>query len=122
MPSSQTLTEFIDLVERNEHVQAIERFYAPDATMQENEKPPKVGRDKLVESERAASRRMFDVRSTCIRPAFVNGDHVVLRWVFEWRRADGTPARLDEISYQRWKGEQVVEEKFFYDPAQLQRP
>ena len=29
--------------------------------------------------------------------------------------------RLDELAYQRLEGEQVVEEKFYYDPAQLQR-
>jgi ketosteroid isomerase-like protein len=119
MPSAETLDAFISLVERNHHVEAIERFYAPDATMQENDKPPRVGRDTLVEGERKALAAMHELRSTCIRPVFVTGNRVVIRWVFEFRRPDGNSVRLDEIAYQRWEGERIVEEKFFYDPAQL---
>ena len=32
---------------------------------------------------------------------------------------DGTRTRMEELAYQRWSGERVVEETFFYDPAQL---
>jgi hypothetical protein len=27
---------------------------------------------------------------------------------------------MDELAYQRWQGDRIVEEKFFYDPRQLQ--
>jgi len=26
---------------------------------------------------------------------------------------------MDELALQRWRGEQVVEERFFYDPRQM---
>jgi hypothetical protein len=26
---------------------------------------------------------------------------------------------MDELAYQRWEDERIVEEKFFYDPRQL---
>jgi hypothetical protein len=26
---------------------------------------------------------------------------------------------MEELAYQRWEGERIAEEKFFYDPAQL---
>src|SRR5688572_23902068 len=114
MPSAETLEAFIATVERNDHVEAIERFYTLDASMQENDKPPRVGRDTLVENERQALARMLELRSTCIRPVFVDGDRVVIRWLFEWKRPDGTAVRLDELAYQRWEGELIAEEKFFY--------
>ena len=47
-------------------------------------------------------------------------DRVVVRWVFEFEFLDGSRMRLDELAYQRWDGERIAEEKFFYDPAQLQ--
>ena len=34
---------------------------------------------------------------------------------------DGTSFRMEEIAWQRWRGERIVEERFFYDPAQLQQ-
>lgn len=122
MPSPEVLARFIAKVESNEHAEAIEQFYAANASMQENDKPPRVGRDGLVARERKILARMRTVRSKCIHPVFVNGDYVVIRWVFEFESLEGVKTRMDELAYQRWEGEKVVEEKFFYDPAQVAPP
>jgi hypothetical protein len=50
---------------------------------------------------------------------FVSGDRVVIRWVFEFQWLDGTVTRMEELAYQRWEDERIVEEQFFYDPAQV---
>ena len=118
MPSPETLERFIALVEANDHVEAIEHFYTADATMQENDLPPRAGRDALVANERRALARARSVRSQCVRPVFVNGDRVVIRWVFQFELLEGSTIRMDELAYQRWEGERIVEEKFFYDPHQ----
>ncbi len=34
--------------------------------------------------------------------------------VFEFEGHDGTRTRMDELAYQRWEGDRIVEEKFFY--------
>lgn len=119
MPTPDTLERFIARVESNAHVEAIQEFYAQDASMQENLAPPRQGRDALVARESATLARAASVRSTCVRPAFVNGDHVVIRWVFEFAWKDGSTARIEELAYQRWDGERIAQEQFFYDPAQL---
>lgn len=120
MPSLEILNRFIARVESGAHVEAIEEFYTADATMQENERAPRVGRDVLVENERRALEKVKSVRSTCVQPVFVNGDRVVIRWVFEFEYLSGKRMRMDEIAYQRWQGDRIAEEKFFYDPAQFQ--
>jgi hypothetical protein len=120
MPSPEVLHRFIAKVEANAHVDAIEEFYAPHASMQENEQPPRAGRDALVANESRVLSRAKSVNSECLRPVFVNGDHVVIRWVFQFEFQDGARTRLDELAYQRWEGDRIVEEKFFYDPHQLQ--
>lgn len=119
MPSVNTLERFIARVESNAHVEAIQEFYTEDASMQENLAPPRQGRDALVARESATLARAASVRSTCVRPAFVNGDHVVIRWVFEFAWKDGSTGRIEELAYQRWDGERIAQEQFFYDPAQF---
>jgi len=119
MPSPEVLERFIARVESNHHAEAIEEFYTPDASMQENETTPRVGRDGLVENERKVLARMKSVKSTCVRPVFVSGDRVVVRWIFEFETLDGRSIRMEELAYQRWEGERIAEEKFFYDPKQL---
>ncbi len=120
MPSPEVLQRLIARVEANAHVEAIEEFYAPHASMQENEQSPRTGRDTLVANEKKVLSRARSVTSKCLRPVLVNGDHVVIRWIFEFEFHDGARTRLDELAYQRWDGDRIVEEKFFYDPHQLQ--
>jgi hypothetical protein len=65
--------------------------------------------------------RARSVESVCIRPALVAGPIVVLRWIFRFEWLDGTRTEMEELAYQRWDGERIEEEQFFYDPAQLRR-
>ena len=120
MPSAATLEGLVAMVEKNEHVRAIEDYYALDASMQENDSPPRRGRDLLAAHEARVLARMRTVKSTCVRPVFIHGDFVVIRWIFEFEALDGKRTRIEELAWQRWEGEKVLEEKFFYDPAQLQ--
>ena len=122
MPSADTLQRFIARVESNAHVEAIHEFYVEDASMRENMKEPRVGRAALMERERKTMDKARDVRSRCVPPVFVNGDHAVVRWIFDFEWADGTRTHLEELAYQRWEGERIAEEHFFYDPAQLKAP
>ena len=121
MPSPQTLERFIARVESNAHVEAIHEFYTEDASMRENRKEPRVGRAKLMERERRPMEQAKWVQSQCVRPVFVEGDRVVIRWIFDFEWPDGSRTHMEELAYQRWEGERIAEEQFFYDPAQLER-
>ncbi|MDB5874121.1 MAG: polyketide cyclase [Ramlibacter sp.] len=119
MPAAEILERFVARVESNAHVEAIAEFYTEGASMQENDAPPRVGRDTLMAHEAAALARAASVRSTCVRPVFVNGDHVVIRWIFEFTGKEGSTRRIEELAYQRWEGERIAQEQFFYDPKQF---
>jgi hypothetical protein len=120
MPSAEVLERFIARVEENAHADAIAEFYTVDASMRENLGVPRVGRDTLIANERRVLARACAVRSTCVRPVFVAGDRVVVRWIFEFEWLDGRHTRMEELAYQRWEGDRIAEEQFFYDPAQLE--
>jgi hypothetical protein len=118
MPTTETLERFIALVEQNAHAEACEEFYTADSSMQENQSAPRVGRDSHVANERKVFARAKSVASKCVRPVFVSGNNVVIRWIFHFERIDETVTQMEELAYQRWEGERIAEEKFFYDPAQ----
>ena len=120
MPTPERLEAFIAAVESGAHAQAIEDYYAPDASMRENQAEPRRGRDVLVAHEKAVLARTAKVESTCVRPVFVNGDHVVIRWIFVFTGLDGRTRRMEELTWQRWEGDRIAQEEFFYDPAQFQ--
>jgi hypothetical protein len=118
MPSPETLERFIARVEENAHDSAIAEFYTEDGSIQENQSPPRRGRDALVAGERKVMARAKTISSKCVRPIFVAGDQAVLRWKFRFDWLDGTVTEMEELAYQRWEGERIASETFFYDPAQ----
>ena len=122
MPSRQRVQEFISLVERGEYVRAIEDFYHPGASMQENGLPPRVGRQTLVEHERAVLAGLRGMRTRRVEACLVDGDRVVINWVFEMTGQDGRTRTLDELALQSWDGDRIAAERFYYDPAQIRPP
>jgi hypothetical protein len=52
--------------------------------MRENQGPPRVGRAAHVANARRVLPRACAVRSECVRPDFVSGDFVVIRWRFRF--------------------------------------
>lgn len=122
MPSRERVAALIERVEQGKYVEALQEFYAEDATMQENGNPPRVGLKALVAHERGVMATFKEIRTLPVQSWLVDGDRAVIRWVFEFTRADGTRIRMDELAHQRWRGDRVAEERFYYDPAQLAAP
>jgi hypothetical protein len=113
MPAIEDVEAFIARVEELDHVGAIEDFYHPDATMQENLNPPRQGIAALVANEQAALKRMGGApASKCTRFA-IHGDTVFINWTFEMPNG----RVLDEVAVQTWKGDRIQTERFYYDPA-----
>jgi len=119
MPSRERVATLVAMVEAGKFVEAIEAFYAEDATMQENQQPPRGPRTKLVEGERKMLAAHKAARTEPGSTFLVEGDVVVIRWTFVFTRKDGTSFRMEELALQRWRGDRIAEERFFYDPAQL---
>ena len=118
MPTPDTLERFIARVEQNAHVEAVEEFYTANASMQENQAAPRTGREAHVANERKVLARARSLTSKCVRPVFVSGDRVVVHWIFRFEWNDGSVTQMEELACQRWEGERIAEETFFYDPAQ----
>ena len=119
MPDQKVLDAFIAMVVGGRHDRAIEEFYAEDCTMQENLGEIRKGRAAAVAREKATLARFKEVRTTLVPPLFVAGDCVVLHWIFEFIRADGGVVRIEELAHQRWTGNKMAQERFYYDPRQM---
>jgi hypothetical protein len=119
MPSLATLQAFAATVESNDHVGAILKFYAPDAQTQENDRSPRVGRDALAERERAVLASVAGVKTTRLGPLLLDGDQSAICWRFEFTGKDGKVRTMEEVAWQTWRGEQLIEERFFFDPQQM---
>ena len=121
MPTRERVQEFIATVESGDHVGAIERFYTEDASMQENSATPRMGRALLVEFEKSALARLKEMKTRKVKTWLVDGDHVVINWVFEMTDHNSHTRILDELALQEWNGDRIQHERFYYDSARLKQ-
>lgn len=119
MPSPTTVAAFIAEVEAGRFIEAMEVFYADNATMRENLAPPRVGLPALIEHERKSLTRSRSVVGRLVGPVLHHGDYLAAQWHWTFTGPDGTARSLEEVAWQRWEDERIVEERFFYDPAQM---
>lgn len=121
MPSRDVVEAFAKRLEDGDFIEAIERFCTPDAATYENNAAPTVGRDKLVAKERGVLAASKEVKAVRVGPSLIDGDIVATRWIFSFTNAEGATRTLEEIAWQTWRGDELIEERFFYDPKQLGR-
>jgi hypothetical protein len=121
MPSRDIVEAFAKCLEDGDFVGAIEHFYATDAATYENNPAPTVGRENLAAKERGVLAATKEVKAVRIGPSLIEGDHVATRWTFSFTNAEGVTRTLDEIAWQTWRGDKLIEERFYYDPKQLGR-
>jgi ketosteroid isomerase-like protein len=121
MPNRDRVLALIAMVGQGRYVDALEAFYSDDASMQENLDPPRRGLKSLVDGERRVMAGFREIRTRKVETFFVEGDRAVINWVFNFVGHDGSTFTQDEIAVQRWQGERIAEERFYYDPAQRTR-
>ncbi|HEY0650452.1 nuclear transport factor 2 family protein [Phenylobacterium sp.] len=121
MPARETVEAFVAQVLRGEHLEAIRDWYADDASMQENQEAPRVGREVLMAGEAQMLARAASVKTELLSPVVVDGDRVAIHWRFTFTSKKGHVNAFEEIAWQEWRGDKVWREVFFYDPAQTLR-
>ncbi len=117
MPSRETVEAFTKTVEAGDFIGALEGFYADDATMQENREAPRKSLAALIAAERKMLQRVEKITTRPVERILIDGDLVVINWVFDILGRDGVTRTMDELTIQRWQNDKIVEEQFYYDPA-----
>lgn len=118
MSVKENVQELIALAEQGKFMEAIEKFYSPEATMQENNAPPRVGLPALLENERRFLASIKGI-ATKVDSFVVDGNRAAINWIFEITNMKGQKTTLDEVAYQLWQDGKIIREKFYYDPTQL---
>ena len=116
MPSTRRLSAFIAAVVDGHFVEALHEYYHHDAVTRENMGPERRGLPTLVAIEERVL-RTFQMRTHPPSRVVHDGDNVAIRWTFDMTDRAGLTRRMEEVALQRWQGERIAEEEFFFDPA-----
>lgn len=111
----------IEHIKTGKILEAMDRFYADNLTMQENRNPPTVGKAANIEREKQFLAMVKEWQKTDIAAVAVEGtpdDGVsFVEYSFDFISIENKPVRYEQVSVQRWKHGKIVSERFYYDTA-----
>lgn len=110
----QRVEMLIAMAEQGKFLEAIQEFYAEDATMQENNQPPRVGLAALLENERRVLASLKEIRVNRADSFIVDGDRAAINWVDHFIDFQGRELQRNELAYQVWRDGKIACERFFY--------
>jgi hypothetical protein len=108
--------DFNQLILDDRGEEAIERFYAEDASLQENLEPPIVGKAAILERERSFASNVASSKPAVLHGSAVGDGVTFSEWTYEMTFKDGRTWQLHEVARRQWKDGKVVHERFYYRP------
>lgn len=120
MPTSERVNAFIQTVVSGNTVRAIEEFYHPNASMQENQHPLRSGKATLIKHEKEALDKVESMSTAMPKHVLIDGNKVVIEWDISFTYKGGRAVRIRELALQEWEGDLIHREQFFYDSKQLE--
>ena len=97
-------------------LEAFEKYYAPNVTMQENENPVTIGKNACRINEEAFVNGITEFRKGSIKNVLLSDNISVVEWEFDFTHKDWGVRNYIQVSVQRWNDEgQIVNEKFNYN-------
>jgi len=103
------------LVLSGKPLEAFEKFYHPEVSMQENEQAPTFGKQANLQREIAFFGNVtgFSENAKLLDVAF--GDNVTMvKWHYDYFHKEWGKKNYTQVSVQHWKDGQIVREQFFY--------
>jgi hypothetical protein len=112
--SKTAVEDLIAKVLGGKALDAFDRYYADDVTMQENDNPPRVGKAACRAFEVDFLSKIKTVRTYVCDGYVISGNKAFIVWRIDADHADWGPLNMSEVAIQEWSNGKVVREKFVY--------
>lgn len=93
---------------------AFDRYYADDVTMQENEQPARIGKAACRAFEVDFLSKIKAIRTYVCDGYVLSGNKAFVVYRIDADHADWGPLKMSEVAIQEWSSGKVVHEKFVY--------
>ena len=108
--------ELNEMIASGNAMEAFEKFYADDVTMQENNEEPRKGKDACRKYEEDFFGNVAEFHEGSLQGSVAGDDRSYSEWIFDVTFKDGSRMRNHQVAVRRWKDGKVVSERFFYEP------
>lgn len=118
MGIKEDVKELNDMILQGKAMDAFEKFYAEDVTMQENSEEPRVGKDTNREFEKQFMENIEEFHGMKLNAtAFSDDGEIAMNyWDMDVTFKGKERKKSSEVAVQKWKDGKIVKERFFYNP------
>lgn len=110
------INDLNNMILQGQIMEAFEKYYAEEVTMQENEDEVRVGKAANRVHEEAFAGNITEFRKADIKNVIVSDNITVVEWDFDFTHKDWGVRNYTQVAVQRWNADgQIINEKFYYN-------
>lgn len=110
----KNITELTSMIQQGRTLEAFDRFYHDEVTMQENDLPPTIGKTANRLREEAFHSNVIDFRKEEVLDIAVGNGMTMVKWAYDFTHKEWGDRKYTQVSVQHWKDGKVIKEQFFY--------
>jgi hypothetical protein len=111
---SKKLNDLNSLVLSGKLIEAFEKYYDDNVSMQENAGIPTVGKKANYERELRFLDNITEFRNAAVLDLAVGNDISYVTWQLDYTHKEWGVRNYTQVSVQHWKDGKIVREQFFY--------
>ena len=109
------LNDLFGYFRQGKFMEAMQEFYDPGVSMQENANPPTKGLAANIEREKQFMSGVKEWKGFTITASGVGEDVTFYECHLDFIATSGQPVHLEQVSVAKWKDGKIVHERFYYD-------
>ncbi|HEY2347490.1 MAG TPA: SnoaL-like domain-containing protein [Puia sp.] len=109
-----SLKDLNQLVLEGKLIDAFEKYYHDEVSMQENELPPTESKYENYKREQTFLENIVEFRSAEIKGIGVGDNISFVIWSYDYTHKEWGVKNYDQVSIQEWKDSRIIKEKFVY--------
>lgn len=111
----EIISDLNDLVLQGKVLEAFEKYYHEEVIIQENEKPPTIGKKAYRAFIKKFLASVTEFRSAKRLKVAIGQGTSMVEWQYDYSHKDYGEVNYIQISVQNWENGKIVKEKFYYN-------
>jgi hypothetical protein len=108
------LYDLNNLVISGKALEAFDKYYHNDVSMQENDLPPMVSKEANKKREIEFFNNVTEFRGAEVKGVGVGDDISFVIWHYDYTHKDWGVRNYSQVSIQQWEDGKIINEKFVY--------
>ena len=110
----EKITDLNDMILQGKALEAFDKYYHDDISMQENNDPPFVGKALNRQREEEFFGAITEFRGAKPLKVSVGEDVSMVEWHFDYTHKDWGVRNFTQVAVQEWQDGKIIKEKFYY--------